>query len=94
MPADAGSDIIGVDGITSLCADLGVDPADIVMLVLAFHLKADIMCEFTKEEWGGGLARLGCDSLEKLRWGTTLLMRRQELQPCTHCAAHDVCLLP
>ncbi|KAK6947202.1 hypothetical protein RJ641_000675, partial [Dillenia turbinata] len=44
-----------------------VDPQDIVMLVVSWHMKAATMCEFSKQEFIGGLQALGVDSLEKLR---------------------------
>mmetsp|Transcript_9939 Transcript_9939/g.11524 ORF Transcript_9939/g.11524 Transcript_9939/m.11524 type:complete len:249 (+) Transcript_9939:357-1103(+) len=63
---DDDQDIILVDGIQQLCEDLSVDPSDIVMLVLSYHMGAANMGEFTKEEFGAGLANLGADSVEKL----------------------------
>ncbi|RWR82826.1 DCN1-like protein 2 isoform X2 [Cinnamomum micranthum f. kanehirae] len=74
-------DMIMVDGITLLCNDLQceqhiyglplvcsqVDPQDIVMLVLSWHMKAATMCEFSRQEFISGLQALGVDSLEKLR---------------------------
>ncbi|KAF8065504.1 Dcun1d1 [Scenedesmus sp. PABB004] len=36
-------------------------------LVLSCHLNANIMCEYTRDEWVGGLSRLGVDSVDKLR---------------------------
>ncbi|KAL7217529.1 hypothetical protein ACSBR2_010894 [Camellia fascicularis] len=60
-------DMILADGITLLCNDLQVDPQDIVMLVLSWHMKAATMCEFSKQEFIGGLQALGIDSLEKFR---------------------------
>ena len=44
-------DAILAEGIQQLCEDLGVDPADIVMLVLSWHLKAACMGEFSREEF-------------------------------------------
>ncbi|CAL5389752.1 unnamed protein product [Camellia sinensis] len=35
------------------------------MLVLSWHMKAATMCEFSKQEFIGGLQALGIDSLEK-----------------------------
>jgi DCN1-like protein 1/2 len=64
---DVYNDMIMADGITLLCADIQVDPQDIVMLVLSWHMKAATMCEFSKQEFIGGLQSLGVDSLEKLR---------------------------
>ncbi|XP_020537390.1 DCN1-like protein 1 isoform X2 [Jatropha curcas] len=60
-------DMILVDGITLLCNELQVDPQDIVMLVVSWHMKAATMCEFSKQEFIGGLQALGIDSLEKFR---------------------------
>ncbi|KAG5598135.1 hypothetical protein H5410_039367 [Solanum commersonii] len=59
--------MILADGISLLCNDMQVDPQDIVMLVLSWHMKAATMCEFSKQEFIGGLQSLGIDSLEKLR---------------------------
>ncbi|KAF5477273.1 hypothetical protein F2P56_003923, partial [Juglans regia] len=64
---DPYSDMILVDGITLLCNDLQVDPQDIVTLVVSWHMKAATMCEFSKQEFLGGLQALGIDSLEKFR---------------------------
>ncbi|KAI8013483.1 DCN1-like protein 1 [Camellia lanceoleosa] len=36
-------------------------------LVLSWHMKAATMCEFSKQEFIGGLQALGIDSLEKFR---------------------------
>ncbi|XP_057460390.1 uncharacterized protein LOC130750907 isoform X2 [Actinidia eriantha] len=60
-------DMILADGITLLCSDLQVDPQDIVMLVLSWHMKAATMCEFSKQEFFGCLQALGIDTLEKFR---------------------------
>ncbi|XP_023529945.1 DCN1-like protein 2 isoform X1 [Cucurbita pepo subsp. pepo] len=60
-------DMILADGISLLCNDLQVDPQDIVMLVVSWHMKANTMCEFSKQEFIGGLQALGIDSLERFR---------------------------
>ncbi|KAM7276822.1 hypothetical protein ACFE04_018688 [Oxalis oulophora] len=63
---DQYQDMILVDhGITLLCDDIQVDPQDIVMLVVSWHMKAATMCEFTKEEFINGLKDMEIDSLEK-----------------------------
>ncbi|CAI9295286.1 unnamed protein product [Lactuca saligna] len=64
---DPYADMIMADGISTLCNDLQVDPQDIVMLVVSWHMKAATMCEFTKQEFVGGLQSLGIDSLDKFR---------------------------
>jgi len=41
------------------CNDLEVDPTDVIMLIIAFHLDSENMCEFTRENWMKGWATLG-----------------------------------
>ncbi|CAI0450532.1 unnamed protein product [Linum tenue] len=60
-------DMIMADGIARLCNDLQVDPQDIVMLVASWHMKAATMCEFSKQEFVGGLQSIGIDSLDKFQ---------------------------
>ncbi|GBF90080.1 hypothetical protein Rsub_02788 [Raphidocelis subcapitata] len=64
---DAADGAIRAEGVGSFCEDLGVDPSDVVMLVLSWRLNAATMCEYTRDEFVGGLQRLGCDSLEKIK---------------------------
>ncbi|PIA48370.1 hypothetical protein AQUCO_01400762v1 [Aquilegia coerulea] len=64
---DPYADMIMADGITLLCNDLQVDPQDIVTLVISWHMKAATMCEFSKQEFVGGLQALGVDCIDKLR---------------------------
>ncbi|KDD75809.1 cullin [Helicosporidium sp. ATCC 50920] len=64
---DPSSDSILVDGVVQLCADLGVEPEDVVMLVLSWHFGAAAMGEYSQQEWEQGLASLGLDSLPALR---------------------------
>lgn len=71
-------DMIQADGVAAFCEDLGVDPADIVMLVISFHMNAAAMCEFSKDEFINGMLRMGCDSIEKLK--NRLPVLRSELK--------------
>jgi len=64
---DPYTDMIMADGISSLCNDLQVDPGDIVMLVISWHMKAATMCEFSRQEFFLGLQTLGVDSIEKFK---------------------------
>ncbi|KAJ3015028.1 UNVERIFIED_CONTAM: DCN1-like protein 1 [Siphonaria sp. JEL0065] len=64
---DADDDIIGVEGTERLCEDLEVDPTDVVTLVLAFHLKCENMCEFSRAGWNEGWAKLNCESLDDMK---------------------------
>lgn len=61
------SDAIGSEGIQELCTDLSVSTLDPVTLVLSYHCRAEQMGVFTREEFCGGMQRLGCDDLPKLR---------------------------
>ncbi|CAG0915151.1 unnamed protein product [Notodromas monacha] len=58
---------LGPDGMEKFCQDLGVEPENIVMLVLAWQMNASQMGYFSEPEWIFGLSRLGCDSITKLR---------------------------
>ncbi|PHU00038.1 hypothetical protein BC332_29825 [Capsicum chinense] len=64
---DPNVDMILADGISRLCDDLQVDPEDIVMLVLSWELKAENICEFSKQEFIGGVQSLEIDSLETFK---------------------------
>lgn len=64
---DPKADMIMADGISNLCNDLQVEPQDIVMLVLSWHFQAETICEFSKQEFIGGVQSLEIDSLEKFK---------------------------
>jgi len=75
---DSSDDLILADGVSRLCDDLEVDPADVVLLVLSWHMNAATMCEFSRDEFINGLASLGCDSIDKLK--AQLPSLREELK--------------
>ncbi|CAF2101885.1 BnaA05g26410D [Brassica napus] len=75
---DPYSDMILAEGISVLCSDLQVEPQDIVTLVLSWHMNAATACEFSKEEFFGGLHALGVDSIGKLQ--EKLSFMRSELK--------------
>lgn len=54
-------------GMERFCKSLGVQPDNIVMLILAHHLHAKTMGYFTLEEWCQGMRELRCDSTSKLK---------------------------
>jgi len=74
-------DVIGPNGIETLCADLAVQPEDVVTLVLAWRLNAADMGYFSREEFMTGLEKMNVDSVEKLI--TQLPMLRKELADAT-----------
>uniref|UniRef100_A0AC34FNR0 Defective in cullin neddylation protein n=1 Tax=Panagrolaimus sp. ES5 TaxID=591445 RepID=A0AC34FNR0_9BILA len=57
---------IGPNGVVRLLNDLRVDPSDRSVLILAWKLKAETQCEFSKDEWFKGMEAIKCDTLEKL----------------------------
>ncbi|XP_041089134.1 DCN1-like protein 5 isoform X1 [Polyodon spathula] len=64
----AGPDeVLGPEGMEKFCEDIGVEPENIIMLVLAWKLEAPNMGFFTKEEWIKGMTLLQCDCTERLQ---------------------------
>jgi len=60
-------DSISIDGTIKLCADLEVDPEDVVLLAVAYELKAPGVGEFTRAGWRDGWRNLGIDSLAGMK---------------------------
>ncbi|KIJ26219.1 hypothetical protein M422DRAFT_236630, partial [Sphaerobolus stellatus SS14] len=60
-------DIISIDGTIRLCADLSVDPEDVVLLAVAYELKAPGVGEFTRAGWREGWKTLGVESLAGMK---------------------------
>ena len=44
-----------------------MDPNDILMLVLSWHLESESMCEFTRKGWSTGWTKLGVKSFEQMK---------------------------
>ncbi|MBV96683.1 DCN1-like protein 4, partial [Eschrichtius robustus] len=44
-------DVVGPEGMEKFCEDIGVEPENVVMLVLAWKLDAQNMGYFTLQEW-------------------------------------------
>ncbi|XP_078786300.1 DCN1-like protein 5 isoform X2 [Oryzias latipes] len=64
----AGPDkVFGPEAMERFCEDIGVEPENIIMLVLAWHLEAANMGYFTKDEWLRGMTILQCDCTDRLR---------------------------
>ncbi|XP_028320799.1 DCN1-like protein 5 [Gouania willdenowi] len=59
--------VFGPDAMERFCEDIGVEPENVVMLVLAWRLEAVNMGFFTKDEWVRGMTSLQCDSKERLQ---------------------------
>uniref|UniRef100_A0A0K8TLX2 Defective in cullin neddylation protein n=1 Tax=Tabanus bromius TaxID=304241 RepID=A0A0K8TLX2_TABBR len=58
---------LGPDGMEKFCEDIGVDPENVVMLVLAYKMGARQMGFFSQYEWIKGLTDLQCDSAIKVQ---------------------------
>ncbi|KAI9906461.1 hypothetical protein PsorP6_004713 [Peronosclerospora sorghi] len=67
LDLDDEEDIINEEGILKFCDDIGVDPQDIVVLVIAWKMQANDMCAFTRKEWQRGMEEMNCDSIAKLK---------------------------
>jgi len=65
--AETDGENIGLDGIERLCADLGVDPTDPIMLLIAWQMRCEQMCVFTRQEWTTGMTQMGVDSIDALK---------------------------
>lgn len=61
------SDSISIDGTIALCADLDVDPEDVVLLAVACELKAPGVGEFTRAGWKDGWRSLSVDSIAGMK---------------------------
>ncbi|ELW71634.1 PGAP2-interacting protein [Tupaia chinensis] len=51
-------DVVGPEGMEKFCEDIGVEPENVVMLVLAWKLDAQNMGYFTLQEWLKGMTSL------------------------------------
>ncbi|XP_066999213.1 DCN1-like protein 4 isoform X1 [Anabrus simplex] len=60
-------DMLGPEGMEKFCEDIGVEPENVVMLVLAWKMSARQMGFFTQQEWLKGLVDLQCDTISKLQ---------------------------
>ncbi|KAJ6578672.1 hypothetical protein DFH09DRAFT_346209 [Mycena vulgaris] len=53
---------ISVDGTIRLCADLDVNPEDVVLLAVAYELKSPRVGEWNRPGWLEGWKNIGCVS--------------------------------
>lgn len=64
---DAGEEAILAEGMEKFCVDLGVDPTEFVVLVLAWKFGASQMCRFTKEEFLNGCQKMRVHDAKSLK---------------------------
>ncbi|KAG4070663.1 hypothetical protein HA402_013583 [Bradysia odoriphaga] len=60
-------DTLGPEGMEKFCQDIGVEPENVVMLVLAYKMNARQMGFFTQSEWTKGFTDLQCDNASKVQ---------------------------
>jgi len=70
------SETIGVDGTMAFCADLQVDPEDVVLLAIAYELKSPGIGQWDRKPWGEGWRSLNCDSIPSMRQASNNLRER------------------
>lgn len=64
---DAGEDAILAEGMEKFCIDLGVEPTEFIVLVLAWKFEASQMCRFTREEFMNGCQKLRSHDAKSLK---------------------------
>lgn len=64
---DETEDAILVSGMERFCQDLGVNPAEFIVLVLAWKFNASKMCRFTKDEFVDGCKLLKVDNVNSIK---------------------------
>lgn len=57
---------LGPESMERFCEDIGVEPENVAMLVLAYKMGARQMGYFTQTEWMKGMTELQCDSAAKM----------------------------
>ncbi len=64
---DEVEDAILAEGMENFCIDLGVDPTEFVVLLVAWKFEASQMCRFTREEFLNGCQRLRAYDAKSLK---------------------------
>lgn len=64
---DIGDDSILAEGMERFCIDLGVDPTEFIVLVLAWKFEASQMCRFTREEFMNGCQKMQAHNSKSLK---------------------------
>lgn len=64
---DNGEDAILAEGMEKFCVDLGVDPTEFIVLVLAWKFEASQMCRFTREEFINGCQKMEAHNAKSLK---------------------------
>ncbi|XP_053434950.1 DCN1-like protein 3 [Nycticebus coucang] len=77
---DEREDAILEEGMDRFCRDLGVDPTEFRMLLLAWKFQAATMCKFTRKEFFDGCEGISADSIDGIcaRFPSLLTEAKQE----------------
>lgn len=67
MYKDPNDDAILSEGVEKFCQDLGVQPEEFKVLVLAWKFNAETMCRFSRKEFATGCKCLHVDSIRGIR---------------------------
>ncbi|KAJ1527251.1 hypothetical protein ONE63_008776 [Megalurothrips usitatus] len=60
-------DVILADGIEKLCSDLDLSPDEFKVLILAWKMNAEQMCQFTRTEFVSGCKNMHVDSIKGIQ---------------------------
>lgn len=64
---DQSEDAILAEGMEKFCVDLGLDPTEFTVLVLAWKFEASQMCRFTREEFVNGCQKMRAHDAKSLK---------------------------
>jgi len=64
---EPGGEDITIDGTIRFCADLEVNPEDVVLLAIAYELKSPGIGHWTKQGWMEGWRYIGADSISEMK---------------------------
>lgn len=64
---DHGEDAILAEGMEKFCVDLGLDPTEFTVLVIAWKFEASQMCRFTREEFVNGCQKMRAHDAKSLK---------------------------
>lgn len=77
---DDGEDAILAQGMETFCSDLGVEPTDFIVLLIAWRFQASEMCRFTREEFMNGCQRLRAHDSRSLKQRFPDLMEETKME--------------
>jgi DCN1-like protein 4/5 len=86
--ADTSADTIGPEGVERFCTDLGLDPSDKRVLLLAWKMRAKRMGYFSRDEFQTGLAALKATTVAQVKRALPALEEQIDMDPE---AFHDFC---